>query len=322
MPHGNTAIVVGIWARSVIRQRGVLVELRIVFGVVAMFLIFFVVGLTSGKGLMISLRDAGLPVIGITAFVLILGFFYAAGAYIKEWVTTPAAVRAVSRRDALSRLEKLAARGRDINARNHLGYSALHVICDSYDPVMRDAKVQIVDFLIAHGADVEALTPLGETPLCLAVQRSAGVDVTKRLLAAGASSDAALRRAVWSRSSDASAILVLLLEAGASLTAFDDDGDTPLHWAARLGTLETMRVLIERGSGVRAVNHRGETPLHQVLQRYDGDAPENVAMVRLLVASGADVNAVDHAGRTPVAIARESKKVKLMAALKAAETGG
>ncbi len=56
MSLGNLAPVAGVGARSVIRQRGMLVELRIVFGVAVMFLIFFVVGLASGKGLLMALN--------------------------------------------------------------------------------------------------------------------------------------------------------------------------------------------------------------------------------------------------------------------------
>ena len=35
---------------------------------------------------------------------------------------------------------------------------------------------------------------------------------------------------------------------------FPQDGDTPLHWAARRGKEDVVKVLVEKGADVNAVN--------------------------------------------------------------------
>jgi ankyrin repeat protein len=53
----------------------------------------------------------------------------------------------------------------------------------------------------------------------------------------------------------------LLLDAGAKIDAVDDEGDTPLHEAARIGSVRGAEILVARGAKVNAKNKAGETPL-------------------------------------------------------------
>ena len=74
---------------------------------------------------------------------------------------------------------------------------------------------------------------------------------------------------------------------------------TPLHHAARAGDAAMVRLLLENGADVSARCGLGETPLHHAA--YWGH-PE---VAQELLAAGADPNAVDGAGYTPLAWARE-----------------
>ena len=79
---------------------------------------------------------------------------------------------------------------------------------------------------------------------------------------------------------------------GADVNAKDDNGWTPLHWAAVIGHKEVSEYLITMGADVNAAETvSGMTPLHFAAA---GDQKE---IVELLLASGADVNAKDEPRR-------------------------
>ena len=83
----------------------------------------------------------------------------------------------------------------------------------------------------------------------------------------------------------------LLIERGMSVSTRDSQGNTPLHWAATAGQLETAKILITKGADVNGTNLFGSTPLLAVAR--DKAAPD---IVELLVKSGARVDAIDHSG--------------------------
>lgn len=93
---------------------------------------------------------------------------------------------------------------------------------------------------------------------------------------------------------------------GANLDARDNEGNTPLMDATRVGYDEGVDLLIKVGAGVDVVNSRGETPLIVAVQNRD------IANVRLLLSAGANpaitdriagMSAHDYATRDPRAAA-------------------
>ena len=92
---------------------------------------------------------------------------------------------------------------------------------------------------------------------------------------------------------------------GADVNAKDDNGWTPLHWAALSGHKEVSEYLITMGADVNAAETvSGMTPLHFAAV---GDQKE---IVELLLASGADVNAKTDAGETPLDNAIKYKRTE------------
>jgi ankyrin repeat protein len=83
----------------------------------------------------------------------------------------------------------------------------------------------------------------------------------------------------------------LLVSRGESVSAKDRNGETPLFWAAEGRRLETAEFLVKHGADVNATNSFGRTPL-LAAARY-AITPE---LVNFLVKSGADVNARDDQG--------------------------
>ncbi len=73
-----------------------------------------------------------------------------------------------------------------------------------------------------------------------------------------------------------------LVQKGARIDLKDNQGDTPLMAAARIGNIEAARILISRGANLNVSNSAGETPLIAAVQRRD------LAMTRLLLSQGAD----------------------------------
>lgn len=93
--------------------------------------------------------------------------------------------------------------------------------------------------------------------------------------------------------------------------AFDDEGMTALHWAARRGYPEVLNVLLERGVPVQSQDHQGcSTFDHVMLQhlRTDQDGVEppsmtEVALLRVLIKAGGRPEVIFHAPAPGVGLA-------------------
>ena len=245
----------------------------------------------------------------------------------------------------------LAAAGADVNARNNAGETALHI-------AVRGDDAATVRALLQLGADPAARDSAGNAADPLACEhwgtRSffalASADIVARCIADEADAQAvgdgfwfptagALHNAVaWTRDS---AVVSMLLEAGADVHAPDDHGTyTPLHHAARSGTVGVVRTLLEAGADANAwaTGYSTDygwnwTPLHLASQsnpdpevvaalleagadlqapggagfRAPANSPlhyaganPNPAVATALLDAGADVNALSPSGRTPL----------------------
>jgi len=170
----------------------------------------------------------------------------------------------------------LIAEGADVNAKNIFGETPLHWV----------SSVEMARLLIAVGADIEAKDNSGKTPL----DRARAADVAK-LIEAGADADYALHDLASVGYVDR---VRQLVDAGADVNAKDNNGRTPLRWAASEGHADVARLLVDAGADVNAKDNNGWTPLRWAASEGHADA------ARLLVDAGADVNAKDNNGWTPL----------------------
>jgi ankyrin repeat protein len=184
---------------------------------------------------------------------------------------------------------------------------------------------EIVEMLLAHGANPNSRDDNGITPLMAAAMSA---DSIRLLVDSGADANAAdengttaLHRAVgsWAGSDEC---VALLLEAGTDPNAVDAHGTTPLHRAAWCGTPAAVADILRHGGDVDARTDYGWTPLHRAAMgnrdpTLDGQDPE-VEIARLLLAGGADLGIKDSAGRTALDQARYRGKQELVALLEGA----
>ena len=83
----------------------------------------------------------------------------------------------------------------------------------------------------------------------------------------------------------------------------NNDGSTPLHWSARKGDVEAVKMLLEAGANVHARAKHGSTPLHWAAYGGTFEAiKRKVEAIKILLEAGADVNAKDEDGDTPFEI--------------------
>ena len=110
-------------------------------------------------------------------------------------------------------------------------------------------------------------------------------------------------------SSDVAAVRALIT-AGEDVNGAQGDGMTALHWAARRGETEMVRMLVAAGANVRAITRLGNyTPL--ILASQGGHA----TIIDTLAAAGADVKATTAAGVTPLMLASGSGQVEAVKTL-------
>jgi ankyrin repeat protein len=187
----------------------------------------------------------------------------------------------------------------------------------------QNGHVNVVDLLIAAGANVNATRPGdGATPLYIACGRG-NVVMVERLIAAGADVNMArvdgftpLHKAA--QQGHTGVVSVLLETPGVDLNAAPVDGTfalfTPLFLAAHDNRLDVVKLLIAAGADVNKARAIGWTPLHIAAQIG------HAGVVSMLIETpGVDPNAAPadggDAGITPLFIAAQNNRLYVVALL-------
>jgi ankyrin repeat protein len=89
----------------------------------------------------------------------------------------------------------------------------------------------------------------------------------------------------------------ILIAHGADINTEDKHGNTPLHWAARLGHQDIVELLIECGANVNALNQAEASSLFDAIER------QHRQIVEYLLSHNAEVNLTDKSGCTPLFLA-------------------
>lgn len=222
-------------------------------------------------------------------------------------ITPAEQLHAAVRAGNLEEVARLIAQGVAVDARDSLGSTPL------IDAAWT-GNAEICQFLIEHGADVNAQhREAGSTALEYAVL-TGRVAVVKLLLAASARVDTPYRdqQTVLHLAAARGNLQIaeLLLAAHADVSSLDAHDDTPLDDAILHGQVQIVTLLLAHGADpkrVHAVDNRGT--LHEAAMK--GFA----SMVQPLVDAGADPTARDRSGQTPLDLALAYKNGNVVAAL-------
>ncbi|KAI1264811.1 ankyrin repeat-containing domain protein [Xylariaceae sp. FL1019] len=221
----------------------------------------------------------------------------------------------------------------EIEARTDEGYTPLHLASQYGGPMM-------IRKLLEHHADVNAVSPNGDTALTEACYRrridnlefvntllQAGANcnlreahkaplllavdkplVVEELLKHGANVDGAvdaddktpLMAAASGNHRQCLDSVRLLLGWKADVEIRDRSGSTALHMAAHADNPLRYKILLDAGANPSVIDNAGQTPLHRAVLFC---SPESrVAKVEMLLERGAIINVVDGVGYTPLHI--------------------
>jgi ankyrin repeat protein len=203
----------------------------------------------------------------------------------------------------LSAVEALVEAGATVDARDRVfQQSALMV-------AVRFNHPDLVRYFLAHGAQVNARTRVGETPKWVLPNSvpgfGHGIGIVRgglpprgsRPLVPGAMSPLLYAARDGRRES-----MRLLLDAGADIDQTDANGITPLLMAISNNHPETALLLVERGADVRAMDWYGRTALWAAVEARNMDVDNAtfvnsvdrgpfLPLIRELLRAGSDVNA-------------------------------
>jgi ankyrin repeat protein len=186
-------------------------------------------------------------------------------------------------------VDKLIAAGADVNASTSYQGTVLTRAIGQINQL----SLESIKGLIKEGADVKAVDPLtGETPLLMASS--------------------------WFRDSSLPLFKALLAN-GASIFEVDRRGETPLMRASLGASVEMIQILLKAGAAINAKDNQGQTPLMYAVKHYSTPDRDVQQTVRLLLEAGADVNSKDNDGQTPLAVARKRGHAEIVKLLEEAQ---
>ena len=117
-----------------------------------------------------------------------------------------------------------------------------------------NGSAEFVDLLLKAGANPNTPIGTGETPL-MTCARTGNADAVRMLLVHGADVNAKepnqnQTALMWAAAQQHPKVLQILIEANADLKAHTKSGFTALHFAARVGDMESTRTLLDAGVDV------------------------------------------------------------------------
>lgn len=166
-----------------------------------------------------------------------------------------------------------------------------------------NGDVGLLEYLVAHGADVNARNNREETPLFFAAQ-AGQLNNVKWLIKKGADVNAINihKVAPLARTKDV-AVAEVLLDNGANPNVTDNGMPYTFSIIFYRGNHDLIKLLVKRGADVNARGPAKQTLLFSAAATSDED------LAKLLVGKGADVNAQDNNGDTPLFWAMDNPNI-------------
>lgn len=189
-------------------------------------------------------------------------------------------------------VEHLLASGANVNAADKRGQTALHQVAWLSRPGNDLAHQKMAEVLIRHGADPTLADQQGRTPVHEAIENGAQW-LSNYLLDHGGKTDPFIIAAVGNPE--------WIKERATSdpqvVTRVDGRGYTLLHWAAMTGATPVVHILLSHQADPNAKDQEGQTPLHMAAVH------QQKGVAQLLLTHGADPSAADQRGNSPLMLA-------------------
>ncbi|KAL6592537.1 ankyrin repeat-containing domain protein [Neocallimastix sp. 'constans'] len=173
---------------------------------------------------------------------------------------------------------------------------------DYFVSVCEYGNVNLIKYLIEHGADVNEKNESLEIPLCCACLEG-NEKVAKYLIERGADikvvdilGDSPLFMACKGGNEN---LVKYLIELGADINKESYSKDTPLFYACASGNDNLVKYLVEQGADITLEDFLGITALFVACEKG------NEAIVKYLIEQGADINKENKWAETPLFVACE-----------------
>ena len=208
---------------------------------------------------------------------------------------------------SIAKVQLLLDAGADIRYLSKGNYSiVVHCIYGLYDS---EDLSNLLKFLHVNGADLDAESDYGESPLSVA-SRFGRFDAIKCLLDLGANElslgwNLLMKTLVWGTDAEFQTVL----NDEEDLGYCDRYGRSAWHLAAFGPYLEKAKMLLGRGVDINAPVRGGETALMICAERG------NVDMLTWLIVNGAKIDATDDSGTTAIMAAARSSQVDCLGKL-------
>jgi ankyrin repeat protein len=177
--------------------------------------------------------------------------------------------------------------GADANTANDFGMTPLSQACTN-------ASFEFVRLLLKSGANPNTAIATGETPL-MTCAKTGNADAVRLLVEYGAAVNAkepaqSQTALMWAAAERHPDVVSALVAAHADLRAHSKEGFTPIHFAARVGGLESVKLLLAAGVDVNILTQTGQA------QAGDNNEPVTIGLTRAARPGAA-------AGYTPLLVA-------------------
>ncbi len=211
--------------------------------------------------------------------------------------------------DYIEIVNMLLEHGANVNDVHKFGFTALLAAACSKHTEM------LIRMLVRYGANIpstlsaqdrdsitQAIRNSGVSLLALAIITRDRESITRLLssCAIGARYEFGMTVLHWAVTQNYEALVEdLLANYNLNLNVQDEDGNAPLHYAARNGNDVALQVLIAHSASINAVDNDGNTALHLAIRQGHAGA------VQALIAAGADHIIRNTRNQTPLELAYE-----------------